>query len=143
MVIGDVLGVTKGGNKTDKKYIETTLYLMCCVLSFPACYVFQFLKSPSARLWYSIIMGIFLNFTCYRKNIIHFFLQMVLTKIALHLGDHFKIKNIAYYIFLCLMTHLSCVHFYIMYNYYGYWGADLTAYVMIMCSKMSSLGYLY
>lgn len=91
---------------------------------------------------YAIIIGVSINFTCYRKNIIHFLIQMIVTKSALHLGERFKVLNIAYYIFVYNMIHCSCVHVYIMIFHYGYWGADLTAYVMIMTCKMSALGYL-
>ena len=86
---------------------------MCCFMSFPLCYVFQFLKTPKVRLWYAIIIGVSINFTCYRKNIIHFLIQMIVTKSALHLGERFKVLNIAYYIFVYNMIHCSCVHVYI------------------------------
>ena len=46
-------------------------------------------------------------------------------------------------VFIYTFTHLSFVHLYIMYCCYGYWGADLTAYLMILSLKMTSLAYLY
>ena len=41
------------------------------------------------------------------------------------------------------LAYLSCVHLYIMFMTMGYWGADLTAYLMILTGNMSTLAYLY
>ena len=48
-------------------------------------------------------------------------------------------KTVFYY---CLI-HLSCVHIYIILYKYGFQGADVTAYLMILTSNMSSLAWLY
>jgi len=68
--------------------------------------------------------------------------MMIVTKSLLHLGEKYSVKNMAKIVFFYNLAHLSCVHLYIMVFHYGYWGADLTAFTMVMICKMSSIGYL-
>ena len=139
---GRKVDILKGSPETTDEYIETSLFVLCLWISFPLCFVYQFLNAPKVRLWYSIIVGVFLNFTCYRKNILHFLCMMTVTKLLLHYGDSHRITLMPKLIFFYNLAHLSCVHLYIMIFHYGYWGADLTAFTMVMICKMSSIGYL-
>ena len=68
--------------------------------------------------------------------------MMTVTKLLLHFGENRKISYMPKIVFFYNLAHLSFVHLYIMIFHYGYWGADLTAFTMVMICKMSSIGYL-
>lgn len=121
-------------------FLATACFLICQLLSFPISFLYHVIDGAKAWHWFSIIVGAMLQFTCYRHNMVHFFGMLFITKILMHTLPRAKVAK---YVFWYCLTHLSLVHIYICIVYYGFWGADLTAYLMISTCNLSSLAYCY
>lgn len=92
------------------------------------------------RHLYSIVTGLFLHLFMYREDVIHFFVMIVCVKILMHTISREKQP---YIVFFFVVAHST---FYLLMDMiYRYGDSRLlyTYYTVILCQKLSTLGFCY
>ena len=99
------------------------------------------ITAPFLRLLYSLIFGLFLQFTLYGSGIIHTFISTIITYLFIKFYGR---KKSAFYILIITILYLTYLHLSRMFTDYGGWTIDdpTTIYMMTIC-KFSSLAFSY
>ena len=118
------------------------LSLIITMLSvIPFCFLNYLIHGKNPRLIYSLVLGIFFQFSIYKFHFIHILISGILTYLFIHFYGR---KLTAYYVFIFSLLYLSFLHIKRQFVEYGEWRIDdpTTIYMMSIC-KFSSLAFSY
>ena len=118
------------------------LSLIITMLSvIPFCFLNYLIHGKYRRLIYSLVLGLFFQFSIYKFNCIHILISGIFTYLFIHFYGR---KLTAYYVFIFSLLYLSYLHIKRIFIDYGEWRVDdpTTIYMMSIC-KFSSLAFSY
>ena len=112
---------------------------MLCIIPFT--FINYFIHGKRARLIYSLVLGIFFQYSIYKLNTIHIFISGIFTYIFI---KFFGRRYSAFYVFIGSLLYLSFLHIKRMFRDDKSWKIDdpTTIYMMSIC-KFSSLAFSY
>ena len=107
----------------------------------PFCLLNYLIHGKNPRLIYSLVLGLFFQFSNYNYNFIHIFISGVFTYFFINFYGR---KLTAYYVFIFSLLYLSGLHIKRIFFEFGEWRADdpTIIYMMSIC-KFSSLAFSY
>ena len=123
---------------TPKDQITLILTILSII---PLSIINHFIKGKNSRLFYSLITGIYLQYSIYGNGIIHTLISTIITYLFMkYLGRKFS----AFFILIGTMIYLSTLNIIKMIYKYGEWALDdvSTIYMMVLC-KLSSMAFSY
>lgn len=89
---------------------------------------------------FSIVSGLFLQLFMYREDVIHFFIMIIVVKILMHT---IKRESQPYIVFFVVVAHSTFYLTLDMIYRYGDPRLLMTYYTVILCQKLSTLGFCY
>ena len=112
---------------------------MICVIPFS--FLNYFIHGKKKRLYYSLILGFFFQYSIYKLNTIHIFISAIFTYFFI---KYYGRKYSGYYVFISSLIYLSVLHIKRMFREDQSWKIDdpTTIYMMSIC-KYSSLTFSY
>ena len=112
---------------------------MICVIPFS--FLNYFIHGKKKRLYYSLILGFFFQYSIYKLNTIHIFISAIFTYFFI---KYYGRKYSGYYVFISSLIYLSFLHIKRMFREDQSWKIDdpTTIYMMSIC-KYSSLAFSY
>ena len=115
--------------------------ILTLLSTIPFCYINYFIHGKYLRLIYSLVVGLFFQFSIFKFNFLHIFISGIATYIFI---KFFGRKLSAYYVFIGSLLYLSYLHIRRIFVDYGGWTIDdpTTIYMMSIC-KFSSLAFSY
>ena len=140
-----ILEFRDGLGESLSKYIGAPgnqLSLIITMLSvIPFCFINFLIHGKNPRLIYSLVLGLFFQFSIYKFNSIHILISGISTYLFINFYGR---KLTAYYVFIFSLLYLSYLHIKRIFIEYGEWRVDdpTTIYMMSIC-KFSSLAFSY
>ena len=107
----------------------------------PFTFLNYFIHGKKARLIYSLVLGLFFQYSIYQWNTIHIFITAIFTYLFI---QYYGRKHSAFYVLIGSLLYLSYLHIKRMFRTDKSWKVDdpTTIYMMSIC-KFSSLAFSY
>jgi hypothetical protein len=120
---------------------EQIKLILTILLVYPFCLINYNIKGYLPRLLYSLILGIFFQYSIYGMGTIHILISTIATYLFI---NYYGRKLSAFYVMIGTISYLSFLHISRMIYDYGGWTIDdvTTIYMMTIC-KFSSLAFSY
>ena len=118
------------------------LSLIVTMLSvIPFCFINYLIHGYYPRLIYSLVLGVFFQYSIYYNNSVHILITAIVTYAFI---QYFGRKKSAFYVLIFSLLYLSFLHIKRIFYEYGEWRGDdpTTIYMMSIC-KFSSIAFSY
>ncbi|KAJ5077112.1 oysgedart isoform a [Anaeramoeba ignava] len=119
--------------------LEGDLFLtvVLVLLSYPLGFAMRLIKNVTFRHIYSLVLGVLYIFLCFNWQIFHFIIPGLICYLLLYFNVKYS-RRIVFYFMLC---YLFGLHVYGMITRYLEYTLDITGPMMLLTTRLSSLGY--
>jgi len=119
--------------------VDQLKFVLCILLCYPLGYTHRFVTDVRLRHLYSIIIGVTFLYVCFGLiGLFHFFLSSGVVYGLFQVLPSRKIPTVT---FIIMFGYLSSLHIYRMVTDYMGWKMDVTAAIMVLLIKLTSLSY--